>query len=38
MEVAKTEMKFLSRQNIKDIAKHPEHEDMLEAVRGKNYL
>ena len=30
MEVAKTEMKFLSRQHIKDIAKHPEHEDMLE--------
>ena len=32
MEVAKTEMKFLSRQHIKDIAKHPEQEDMLEEV------
>lgn len=32
MEDAKTEMKFLSRQHIKDIAKHPEQEDMLEEV------
>ena len=30
MEDAKTEMKFLSRQHIKDLAKHPEQEEMLE--------
>lgn len=32
MEDAKTEMKFLSRQHIKDLAKHPDQEDMLEEV------
>lgn len=32
MEDAKTEMKFLSRQHVKDIARHPEQEDMLEEV------
>lgn len=32
MEDAKTEMKFLSRQHIKDLAKHPEQEEMLEEV------
>ena len=32
IEDIKTELKFLSRQHIKDIAKHPEREDMLEEV------
>lgn len=32
MEDAKTEMKFLSRQHVKNLAKHPEQEDMLEEV------
>ncbi|MGB4090927.1 MAG: stage V sporulation T C-terminal domain-containing protein [Ruminococcus flavefaciens] len=32
MEDAKTEMKFLSRQHVKDLARHPEQEDMLEEV------
>ncbi|WP_294755144.1 stage V sporulation T C-terminal domain-containing protein [uncultured Ruminococcus sp.] len=32
IEDIKTELKFLSRQHVKDIAKHPEREDMLEEV------
>ena len=32
IEDLKTELKFLSRQHVKDIAKHPEREDMLEEV------
>ena len=32
IEDTKTELKFLSRQHVKDIAKHPEREDMLEEV------
>lgn len=28
----KTELKFLNRQHVKDIAKHPEREDMLEEI------
>ena len=32
MEDAKTEMKFLSRQHVKDIARHPGQEEMLEEV------
>ena len=32
MEDAKLELKFLTRQHAKDIAKHPEQEDMLEEV------
>ena len=32
IEDAKTELKFLSRQHVKDIAKHPEREEMLEEV------
>lgn len=32
IEDIKTELKFLNRQHIKDIAKHPEREDMLEEI------
>ena len=32
IEDVKTELKFINRQHIKDIAKHPEREDMLEEV------
>lgn len=32
IEDIKTELKFLARQHVKDIAKHPEREDMLEEV------
>ena len=32
IESIKTELKFLSRQHVKDIAKHPEREDMLEEI------
>ena len=32
IEDIKTELKFLSRQHVKDIARHPEREDMLEEV------
>lgn len=32
IEDIKTELKFLSRQHVRDIAKHPEREDMLEEV------
>jgi len=32
MEDAKTELKFISRQHVKDLAKHPENEDMLEEI------
>ncbi len=32
IEDLKTELKFLNRQHVKDIAKHPEQEDMLEEV------
>lgn len=32
IEDIKTELKFLNRQHIRDIAKHPEREDMLEEI------
>ncbi len=32
IEDIKTELKFLNRQHVKDIAKHPEREDMLEEI------
>lgn len=32
IEDAKTELKFISRQHIKNIEKHPEREDMLEEI------
>ena len=32
MEDAKTELKFINRQHVKDLAKHPENEDMLEEI------
>lgn len=32
IEDLKTELKFLSRQHVKDVAKHPEREDMLEEI------
>lgn len=32
MEDAKTELKFINRQHVKDLSKHPENEDMLEEI------
>ena len=32
IEDAKTELKFINRQHVKDLAKHPENEEMLEEI------